>query len=933
MLAQIQLQLEQQFAELAAARSALGYPVYALEHGLAPDSIAALGSAASVELRRTGLIDQHWLVWTVLAAEAGYQYAGDEYWPALEAFPQEWRNNDNRHWLRRRFHRFRDRFRGPVPVGRWADHFSIISWPIANAILPRYLQAHFARHLYANRFTLANVVSTQASNLGNVLCDRYDGSSSRFADFLQQVDLTTQIVLALRDEDVGDGTRRIASTLLKRIVADLEERRESREYLRAARKVISMRRATVSVGLRGPASDRTSPGVSEAAISGPKLAARRLGAGSVLVGLIYPNIAAALERAGIAQTALGAARMAMAGPEPRLEPALGLITYSKQVRQLVAMPAPNAPVIALETDNPALRGLLEPLLSFPERKCWVLRRQSDGLFREVTGGHVRTKESYVVLVRSVLKASAAAAAGMEPCHAQVTGLCAYSLEVGERLSEESRAALATLQIGTITGTRIEPIGIAPSFPELARLPSWLVNEPVMLRIAADFNAAGFLVILDDEVPSTLTPTDGVSVVAFEALDLGPHRLSVRALTRAGDIQSGTGDVALFEFGVAVPRPWQEAMRGKAGFRVLIEPPEAGLEELLAGRATLDLFGPAGRSVQWSLETYDAAGHLATSSTGGTTRIGANASMIASVLDRLRQSESDAIDGAHRVDIVASLNELGRQALAFPHRADPLRWQFDRARQTARLIDETAHETPVTARRYSLATPLRKQVIDYGEAITGTAIEPPGALLIADYQSRRYALFASAPSTDRLRGLAELALPQCLILPEPEPQALLILLSSLGRWHGARPAGVQAIVRKTMTLARIRDELTALACGRDFLAVLAVQEAKPFGRAQSMVGGSPGFGFRMRTFPSPTDADEGKRTIADIARHYDVDHDPSRCADAYLLAFDPTSLRLGKGDAARDRAAALLANRTLMRGVHLAQAAVKSLANSPIAEVG
>jgi len=670
MLAQIQFQLEQQFAQLAAARSALGYPVYALEHGLAPDSIAALGSAASVELRRAGLIDQHWLVWTVLAAEAGYRYAGDEYWPALEVFPQEWRNNDNRHWLRRRFHRFRDRFGGPVPVDRWADHFSIISWPIANAILPRYLQAHFARHIYANRFTLANVASTQAKNLGNVLCDHYDGSSSRFADFLQQVDLTTQIVLALRDKDVGDGTTRITSTLLERIVADLEERRESREYLRAARKVISTQRATVSVALRGSASARTAIGASEAAMSGPKLAARRLGAGSVLVGLIYPDIAAALQRAGIAQTALGAARMAMAGPEPRLEPALGLITYSKQDRQLGAMPAPNAPVIALETEDPALRRLLEPLLSIPERRCWVLRRQSDGLFREVTGGQVRTNESYVVLVRSALQASAAGAAGMEPCHAQVTGLCAYSLEVGELLSEDRRASLATLQIGTTTGTRIEPIGIAPSFPEPARVPSWLVNEPVILRIASDFNAAGFLVFRDDEAPSALTAKEGVSVVAFEGLDLGSHRLSVRALTRAGDVQSGTGDVALLEFDVAAPRPWQEAMREKAGFRLLIEPLGASLEELLAGRATLDVFGPAGRSVQWSLETYDAAGHLATSSPGGTTRIGANPSAIASVLDRMRQSDSDAIDGAHRIDIIASCNELGRQALAFPHRADP-----------------------------------------------------------------------------------------------------------------------------------------------------------------------------------------------------------------------------------------------------------------------
>jgi len=116
-------------------------------------------------------------VWTTLAAEAGYGYEGEEYWPALEHVPNEWRNNNNRTWLRRRFKRFSDKFGGPVPVGRWAEHFSIISWPIANAILPRYLQAHFARHLYDLRFELSEIANAQADRLGQVLLDRYDGAS------------------------------------------------------------------------------------------------------------------------------------------------------------------------------------------------------------------------------------------------------------------------------------------------------------------------------------------------------------------------------------------------------------------------------------------------------------------------------------------------------------------------------------------------------------------------------------------------------------------------------------------------------------------------------------------------------------------------------------------------------------------------------------
>lgn len=932
MLAQMQLQFEQRFATLAAARKPLGNPVYALEHGLDLDAIVELGRAASDHLRKVGLFDKHWLVWTVLATEAGYRYTGDEYWPAVEIVPDEWRNNNHRAWLRRRFQRFKDKYGGPLPVGRWADHFSIISWPIANAILPRYLQSHFARHLYALRFVLSDVANRDFQKLGQVLCDAYDGSSSRFEDFLQQVDLTTQIVMALRDEDVGDTAPRIDPTLLRRIVADLEERRDSREYLRAARKVISTRRATATAGLVGAGPNRTAAGKSEPIVSGPRLAVRRLGAESVMVGLIYPDIAAALSRAALSHAALSTSRIKMAGVDTRFEPAIGLVTLSGQDRQLEVMPPAGIPAIALETTDHAVRSLLEPLLLIPEQINWVLRRQSDGLYREVAGGHIRTGQSYVILTRSAWSDAAVEAADLQRCSAQTTGLCAYALDVGDRLPEVQRAALAALGIGAVIGTRIEPVGLAPSFPEPARSANWLTSETVTLRIFADFDVGGFLIRLDDEHPKAFAAKDGELTIGLDPLNLGSHRLTVQALNHSHDVQSAVGETAAFEFCVSAPGPWQDDMRGKAGFRMIVEPSGSTLEQLLAGLAQLTILGPAGRTVQWSLETFDAAGHLTTASDAIVTRVGAATSSIASVLDRLRQTQSEAIDVAHRVDIVAGLGELGRQAIAFPRQVDPLRWHFDPAHQSARLIDETAHEVAITVRSYSLSAPLKKQVIDYSAAINGTAVEPPGALLIADHQSRRYAIFASAPAAVRLQSLSELGLSQTLDLSKPGQEAMLILLSALRRWHQARSVGVQAIVRKFITLEKIRAEIAARACGHDFVAALALRELKPLARAQTMVGGSPGFGFRMRTFPLPECAEAGQQAFADIARHYDIERDPSRCADAYKLAFEPLSLRLGPGHTARDRLLVLLANRPLVRGAHLAYAATR-LPAEPRAEAG
>lgn len=933
MLAQIQLQLEQHFSALAAVRKPLSYPVYALEHGLDTETIKALAQAASDELRKFGLVDAHWLVWSALAAEAGYRYAGEEFWPTLEVVQDEWRNNNNRKWLRARFRRFRDKFGGPVPVGRWADQFTNISWPIAHAILPLYLQDHFAQRLHALCFDLANAASADASTLGGILCEDYDGASSRFADFLQQVDLTGQIILALRDEDIGDAVARIAPALLTRIVTDLETRRDSKDYLRAARKVISAHHASVSPGLRGSQAARESTGMAVGAIIGPRLAARRMGETSIILGLIFPDFAAALERAGIAQSALMASRIALAGPDSRPEPALSLLTFSKRDRQLDTLPAAGVPIITLETADVTLRQVLDPLLTIPEQGCWVLRRRADGLFCEVIGGHVRTGHSYAIVVRSAWPDGMTRSAGLDACKVSAAGVVAYTLDVGDHLPDDQRIALAALGISAATGTRIEPIGLAPSFPEPARLATWCVTEPVTLRVAADFDAMGFAVSLDDTPPEALSADGGVLLLALDPLALGPHHIRFQALSCAGDVHSAIGETASFPFHVAAPRPWQLAMRAKAGFHLLVDPPGATLEDLFAVRAALTLFGPAGRSVAWSLETYDAAGHLAASGSGTTTRVGGDAKAVAAMLDRLRQAHSDAIDSAHRVDIIASLGELGRQALAFPHYVAPLRWHFDPRTHEARLIDETSHEAPVTVRSYSLASPLEKQAIAYDDAIAGTRVAPPGESLVADYESKRYALFASAPQSERFHGFADLGLAQSLLLAKPEVEGVLILLSALIRWHRARPVGVQAIVRKTMTLDRIDAEIARRACGRDFTIALAQQEAKPLSRAQSMVGGSPGFGWRMRNFPVPASAAAGLAMFSDAAALYKVETDTARCADAYTLAFDPVSLRFGNGDSARARTAALIANRSLIRGAYLARTAVRAGAQAPIVGAG
>lgn len=929
MLAEAQSELEAHFTALAALRRPRAYPVYALEHGLSAEHVEALGREASATLHPNGPRDQHWLVWAILGAEAGYAYAGDEYWPTLEHVPGEWRDNHRRYWLRRRFERFRERFGGPQPVGRWAEQFSHIAWPIANAILPRYLQAHFAAQLHAKRWTLASRATIESTDLGQLLREDYDGSSSRFADFLQQTELTTQIVRALRDCDLGTDMPRILPALLDRIVGDLEARRESRELLRAARSVISTHRSSIAPALRASVQAGTSArnGV-VAAIAGVSLAARMATDGTVLLGAVFPDVGAALSRGDLGQEALATARIRVAGAETRPEPALALLGLARRDRALATFPAPGEPVVRIETGDAALRSILQPLFALGEAPLWLLRRHSDGLFREMRGRQVRTAETYIALFRNPPAAELLAKAGLIPSPLSATAAHAYSLDMPAQLSTEQRTALIALGIGTIAGIRIDALGLSPATSPEAGLPQWTASETVLLRLTADFALHGFAVRLDGGPPEMFIADKGEVRLAMDWLGIGEHSLSVRAVTATIAGQSEVGETASFDFAVAAPRPWPEAMRGRAGFRLLLEPANADLEALFAGRADARVFGPAGRMASWSLETFDASGHVTGEHGGGTSPVGAPVPI--ATLDRLRAHLSAAIDAAHRVDLVASLAELGRQALAFPHRVEPLRWHFDPGTRRARLIDETAHDQPVTARTYPLTRPLAKAMLDYDRLIAGVEIASPGALLVADYQGRQYSIFASAPPSGTLHALSELGIEQDFTLDCADREAVLILLSALGRWQRSRPVGLQAVNRKGLTLSHIIAELPGRACGQDFAAVIRRGGAQALVRAQALIGGSPGFGLRTRTF-APTDGEDGLQAFVAIARLYGVDADGQNATDAYRLAFDPGSLRLGNAEGARARIAALLANRTLTRGAFLAAAAAERGKMAALAE--
>lgn len=925
MLGELQVQLEAHFKALAEARRPAAYPVYAIEHGLSPDAIRSASSAAGSDHVTLGLRPHHWLVWVVLAAEAGYGYDGEEYWPSLENRPAEWRAQYDRQVLRGWFERFQREFGGPVPQGRWAQHFSIIAWPIAGALLPKYLQGHFARHLYAVRYGLSRLVDASAGEIGAFLAEKSDKRSARYEDFLEQVDLTGRIVLALRDEDLKESVPRVLPGTLARIVSDLERRREAGEFLRAARQVLRSARGVASASLSGSRNSPSDPARSTELVHAPRLVARRGEDGRTLLGVQMPDFALAMRKAGIAPKSFERMRTRLFGEAEKWSPGAALLSWSNMDRPLVAFPAPNAPIIEVEAAPANIAPILSPLIVLGERSVWLLRQGEDNAFREVVKGRVRPSQAYLIVTREAVTQDVIHSLSLRPSVAGLDGISAYAFDTPALIPEAYRLALKGLGLGFSLRAFVEPAGLSPVSAPNFDGPSWAAGEEVILRLSADFPTAGFFVTLDGDRCIRIAAADGPIFVALGALPVGRHTLSVSATTRArASAEPGVDtSAAVFDFCVFEPRPWIDVAAERAGFRVLLDPPDASLERVLTGHAAVNIYGPLGGKVSWRVETIDASGHVAGGGALMQVRLPAGRDGFGAALKRLRDY-SDAIDASHRVDLVAELDELGRQTLRFPHAVEPLRWNLNSEKRLWRLIDETAHDEEIRATQMDLARPAVRRRASHTDLVNGIELAPPGALFSVTYKGHRYVALASVLSSDRLTAFSDLGLTQDFRPKGSESaEAIVQLIGAIKLWWRARPIGRLAVVRKSQTVVGLENELRRFACGADWSALLDGSNGRPpeLERAQAAVGGSPGFGSRMRTTPwGELSWRERQATFWSYARHYGITEDRDLTDQAVTLAFRPWAFRVPAGENAVEILTKLLPARPLIRGAFLARTA-------------
>jgi hypothetical protein len=931
MLAETHARLHEHFLSLSLQRTVLGYPVYALEHGLASSEIELLRTTLARELSRQRILSPaHWLLWVVIATEIGYTYDGDEYWNSFaEAIP-DWQRYGVRATIRAWFVDFARRYRGFHPTGRWSQHFSIIAWPIAHAILPRDLQGQFARHLYGLRYALTSQPEFSIGKLGSILQAGDPGGSSRFQHFLDQTELTARLVLALRDEDVQDAVPAIQRQTLARLVTDLEGRQSARDWLREARKILreARMRESGALGYRGGGGTEAGAPQSESSC-GVRLVARQSSEGAWLVGIKIPDVGKIIQQAGLAPKVLDQTRVRLADRPDHWMPGRALLSLGHGEQRIGSLQdLIGAPVLRFERDVKGLSALLSEALCIIGSSPWLLRLQDDGVARQVLGNHVRANQSYLIVSDTPLEPASVCDLKLRVIDFGTPGAVGYFLSVPSVLSATELQALAAIKLGYALRANIEPMGLVPRWDGAAGCTVWLTTEEPVLRLSADHRVREFTVTIDRSpvvrIPVSNPPE---AIVSLGYLSPGLHVIEVGGT--AAETHGRRLEPERFELTIRAPVPWVQGIRDQAGFRAILEPADASLESVVAGKARVAVIGPRERSVTIDARFFNLNGHVTESFGLGTVASLTDEAGIRRLLVKLaKEPLAEKVQTAPRVDLIFLVDELGVDSLSFPLKVRPLRWRLTAGDHDyrVRLIDEAGNDQRVIISLYEIAQPDRKLDADYAPYLDGQAIGPPGALLTAVCDNRRYSAIASVPPHQRLTTLNDLGVTITVSPTLNEAQHIPRLLALLRLWnHAQQSLGPLSLLRKAEVSVAFEQRIAAILCGTGWAdrARACRSAADPsLEQLRRDIGGSPGFGARLRANDWRSGADDPAvcAEFIRLAAVYQVSDNPALCTLALRLAFAPLAIKFSTRDEGISNWVGLAQIPTLARGAFFARLA-------------
>lgn len=922
-LDELQGRLEAHFSSIAKSREQSGFPVFALEHGL--DEVERKRLHDALRSRQGGGPNSpHWLLWVVYATEAGYGYTGDEYWPSFREQTPKWQHQDNpkvKSWFRK----FQKSFNGVEPSGPWAEHFSIIAWPITNALLPRYLQRQFARLLFDLRFRLASA-SLHAGSIGRLLAAHASHASTRFQAFLEQEDMTGQIVAALLQQESVEDDQLIHRETLDRVVSDLEDVRASREWLKETRRVVSDRFKGIGRGTYRPSSpttigstdEPTTPDTARFVIR-PDIYLRYAGVGKWSALVSFKSLRPVAAESNELRAFLDRTRCRLNGSDD-WKPTGWLLSGNRQ-GALKRWPDAHVPLIQFEQANPRMELILQSDYRLTQGPVWLFRIGSDGIARHIHSPIVRPNTDYIVVTVGDFPSDIP---GLTHCVLDCENVRAGRLAVPSQVSAEVTTRFRELGVEVARTIRVWPAGLPGRGWDGDGSTEWLTTESPCFGVAPDHPLDSLSFRLDDG-PEEIVATGASgepTFVRLPPLSAGHHLLTVEA-HRSPDLEHAvTAPPAkgFAKLAVREPEPWTPGVASHPGLIVTYDPFDASLDDLWRNELELSVTGPGGFAVRVRLTLHTADGRVVLSETVDESMdIPIAPGAWRRTFDRFLNDQTRAWKYLEAASCTLEINgdSLGICTLRFDHDPSPLRWASARRKKGTfvHLVDDTGlHDSAPVVQFFSMERPLVGIPLNVETARSEQAVQSPGGLYRATHSQFHDAAVVSAPPAG-LQGLG--------VAPDAEvgtgPAAIQQAVELLRLWYNARHAGFLVNVRRAQVTRCIFDAIFKSICGENWHTAEMAFAQRPASAYTldaliDLVDKRTPFGVRLSE-----QRDEGEDTVAAIfvgeARHLHVSQDRYLCH--FALRFANRQRDVLADPQLDDRIEQLANNPALLRGARLA----------------
>jgi len=807
--------LSSHFEALARERLVAQRRVFVLEHGLNAEEIRELQAAVRTAAASRSAEARVSLPWIVYATELGYRFSGDEYWQTFEEKTPGWEFGE-RTWIREQFLWFHRKFQGIRPTGPWAQHRSIICWPISNAVLPSDLQLQLARILFEMRYALNADLFGNPEKLGREIADRSWSASARLQNLCEEPLLIGQIGAALLLEGQTAAASLILPATLRRIAADLSREQQGREWLKTARGV-AVERARV----RGVAPIRDG----RPAESGPDKAAEEIRtllleprlvlrpteiAGTWNVGLQLPNMTPLVERLPQARAILTESRCEVAGSSGR-PLARGRLLQGVQHVSLSKWPQPGQPLLAFEKKDAHLDYVMRNCFAMPGPGPWLFRIASDGIGYALKSTAVRAGQTYLLLSGDGVGPNVPS---VRPIDIRCEGIGGVMLEIPSKLEQSYLDALKSASVVVAPNIRAWPAGTAALEWDGEGRSEWLATEQPMFGITAEAAVVSLLAKMNErQFDLGGIPAGGTVFVGCQQLNPGRHEIELLAKYGPFGQEVPLGRLDLY---IRAQRAWEGGRGTQGPLLVDVEPFNATLEQLRAGKVQLTIRGPRERELDVVARMFQGGNDtpifnrrlpkltVPLTPEAWTRYVQKNLLEV--------QEVADLYDIANLCDIDFNGGDLGNIALRFERESVPVRWAVRKAggrKRQISVVSEAVGVETVEVESRVFENPDVEGAKDRVVLNSWTDIPPKGGLLVA-----RVGQFAAAivlpPEVHDLRDL------RAAVSIKEQPRTLqsaMGTLQTIALWASARLSGsFLSGTRQRAVLRALALHLHAMLCG-------------------------------------------------------------------------------------------------------------------------